>query len=246
MMRGSATLVVAALGIWLSATRGAAQASGKLPAAYVVVKGGLAPLGSVHADSEGASLGKGDNDKDIVVESHQADSGLNVAFAAEVGYLFSLQRYFALGPAFGVHTWRSDRARAAGEDTSTGLDLSVVPQARLPLSDSFELYVSLPLGITLSLLSEYKNWIEQPPNDMVGVAEDVDPSYGWGFGAYVGVRLLLTGSFGVLTELGYQRYAFSHNVEFRVAETVAAMGAGTTLNLSLVTQQLRWNVGVFF
>ena len=245
MTRGSATLVVALFGICLTAARGAAQTTSKLPEAYVTVKVGLAPVGSLNTDTEGASLGKGDNDKLIEFPSHQAESTLNVAFAAEVGYMFSLHPFFALGPALGVHTWQSNEGKSAGEGGSTGLDLSLVPQARLPVSDTFELYVSLPVSITLSLLGEYKRWVEEPNKDW-GEATDVDPSYGWGFGAYVGARLLIEGNFGVLTELGYQRYAFTHEAEFHVLESLDAMGTGTMLDLAMITQQLRWNVGVFF
>ncbi|HKP64770.1 MAG TPA: hypothetical protein VJV78_48880 [Polyangiales bacterium] len=245
MTRGSAIFVVAVVGTCFAAARGAAQTTPKLPEAYVSVKGGLAPVGSLNADTEGASLGMGDDGMPIEFPSHQGESALNVAFAAEVGYLFSLHPYLALGPALGVHTWQSNAGKSAGEGGSTGLDLSLVPQARLPLSDTFELYVSLPLGMTLSLLGEYKVWVEQPNHDW-GTANDVDPTYGWSFGAYVGARLLIEGNFGVLTELGYQRYAFTHRVEFQVLESKDMMGTGTTLDLALVTQQLRWNVGVFF
>jgi hypothetical protein len=239
MMRGSATLVVAVIGICLAASGGAAQTTTKLPAAYVAVKGGLAPAGSVNADAEGASLGDGDDNLPIVLEPVNGNSGLNVSFAAEVGYLFSLHPYFALGPAFGLHTWRSDQGSAEG--VSIGLDLSLVPQARLPVSETFEVYFSVPLGITLSLLNEYKAWVTGP-----GVAEDVDPTYGWSFGAYLGLRWAISGSFGLLTELGYQRYAFTHDVEFQVDVNRDKKGNGAIVALALVTQQLRWNVGVFF
>ena len=243
MMRGSAIFVVAVLGICLATTRGAAQTSPTLPPAYAAVKGGLAPLGGLSADHEGASFGDSNAGMPIVLDAAQGESGLNVSFAAEFSYLFSLHEFFALGPAIGMHTWQSEKAEAAGEGVSIGLDLSIVPQARLPLSEGFEVYVSLPLGITLSLLNEYTTWVQDP---MVGVAEDVDPTYGWSFGAYLGVRWAIHGSFGVLTEIGYQRYAFTHGVEFQVNESLDMVGIGDTVSLGLVTQQLRWNVGVFF
>ncbi|HKU37788.1 MAG TPA: hypothetical protein VJR89_06570 [Polyangiales bacterium] len=236
---------MAVFGVWLAATRGQAQSSASLPDSYLAVKLGLGFAGDLNVDAEGASLRKTNSDMFVNLDPVDATSGLGLSFAGEAAYLFGLHRNIALGPAWGLHTWRSNAAGDAGDGTSLGFELSLVTQARVPLGSRLELYVSLPLGMTFSILNEYKTWTNGPNGD-VGSAEDVDPTYGFVFGAYLGMRYAVSGTFGLLTELGYQRYAFTHPVEFRIDESEDPMGIGTTLDLGMVTQQVRWNVGVFF
>jgi hypothetical protein len=244
-MRGRLTIVVVSVGALLS-SRGAAQSEPHLPEQYLAVKVGLSIGGSVNVHSDGRTLKHSDGEQVIAVAPVDEKSNLaSASLAAEVDYLFSAHRYLALGGLFGLHSWHSEAADRTGEASSFGLDVGLVIQPRLPLSSRVEFYLSVPLSLTLSLLNEYKTWTERQHTDQ-GVAEDVDPAYGFGVGVMLGARYALRGRFGVLLELGYQRFAFTHDVNFRIGEDIDPMGSGTRLGLDLVTQQFRLNAGVFF
>jgi hypothetical protein len=245
-MRGSLTVVVVAIGLLLT-RRGAAQSEPQLPEQYLSVKLGLGLGGSIHVGSDGQTLRPTEDEADVIaIAPVDRKSDLkSAAFAGEVNYIFSLHRNLGIGGLWGIHTWRSNAAELMGEGTSFGVEVGAVIQPRLPLTNSFELYVALPISLTLDILNEYKAWGEIP-HVMEGTAEHVDPAFGYGLGALLGARYAITGHFGVLLEFGYQRFAFTHDVDFHVHEDRAAEGSGTTIGLNVVTQQFRANAGVFF
>jgi hypothetical protein len=244
-MRGCLTVVVIAIGLLLS-RRGAAQTEQQLPEQYLAVKLGIGIAGSASVSSDGQTLRPTDEGQPIVLAAVDSSSDLNSgAIAAEVDYIFSAHPYFGVGGLLGFHTWRSKAAEMTGEGTSFGLEVGLVLQPRLPLSKTFELYVSLPISLTLSVLNEYKAWAENT-HPMQGVAEDADPTYGYGLGALLGARYAISGQFGLLLEFGYQRFAFTHDVGFRVREDLDDMGSGTNIPLHVATSQFRLNAGVFF
>jgi hypothetical protein len=244
-MRGSLTIVVVAVGVLLS-SRGAAQSEPHLPEQYLAVKLGLSIAGSLDVHSDGHTLNRGEGEPPIKLEPVDKQSSLQSAsLAAEVDYMFSAHRLLALGALFGFQSWHSKAADLTKESTSYGFDVGLVIQPRLPLSSSFELYLSVPLSLTFDLLNEYKTWTDLQHVGKGG-AEDVDPAYGYGLGVLLGARYALSGRFGVLLEVGYQRFAFTHDVAFRIDDMVDPMGSGASLGLDMVTQQFRVNAGVFF
>jgi hypothetical protein len=253
-MRGSLTVVVIAIGLLLS-RRGAAQTEQQLPDQYLAVKLGIGIAGSVSASSDAQTLRPTDERDTIVLTALDGSSDLKSgAIAAEVDYIFSAHEYFGVGGLLGFHTWRSTAAEGTGEGTSLGFQVGFILQPRVPLSRNFELYVSLPISLTLSLLNEYKAWAEvtHPRLDagangaLQGVAEDADPTYGYGIGALIGARYAISGQFGLLLEFGYQRFGFTHDVAFRVSDALDNMGSGTNIALHTATSQFRLNAGVFF
>ena len=248
-MRCSLRIFAVALGLALAPRLAAAQ-SQELPGAYVAVKGSLGFLGSLNVQSDAKTLES--NAKmpiDLAAVDEQSDL-LSAAFGFDVSYVFGVHRFFGIAPLFGIHGWHSEEAEKHGEGASIVAEVGASLQPRIPLGSRFELYASFPLSLTLSFLNEYKTWTELQQTDAMmlpkGTAKDVDPSYGYGLGAYVGARYAITGRFGVLTELGYQRYAFTHGVEFQISPDLDVTGIGTTLDLACVVQQFRWNIGVFF
>lgn len=244
-MRGSLTVVVIVIGLLLP-RRGAAQTEPQLPEQYLSVKIGLGIAGSVSVSSDAQTLRANDADEPVVISALDSKSDLKSgAIAAEIDYIFSAHRYLGIGGLWGFHTWRSQAAEQLGEGTSLGFEVGVVIQPRLPLTPSFELYLSLPISLTLSILNEYKAWTDIP-HLAQGAAEDVDPTYGYGLGALVGARYSLSRHFGLLLEFGYQRFAFTHDVAFRVSEMEDPMGSGTNIGLAMATSQFRVNAGVFF
>jgi hypothetical protein len=221
------------------------------------VKLGLGVGGSVQVGSDAQTLRSSEDGGDpIVLAPVDATSDLkSPAFTAEVNYIFSVHRNLGIGGLWGFHTWRSEAAEVTREGTSLGVEVGAVIQPRLPVTENLELYLAIPISLTLSILKEYKAWAETPhvtpatqdmPEMPQGDAEHVDPAFGYGLGALVGARYALSRDFGVLLEFGYRRFAFTHNVDFRLSETLDNMGSGTTIGLATVTQQFRVNAGVFF
>jgi hypothetical protein len=251
-MRGSLSFVFVVLSLVSMPRLGVAQSDTSLPEQYLAIKGSLAFVGSVGVHTDAHTLEKGDDDAQIQVAALEDSSALTTpGLGAEIDYLFSAHRLLAVGGLFGMHTWHSKQADSNGEGTNFGFEVGVVIQPRLPLSSKFELYISLPITLTLSILNEYKTWTElrhfdPMTGDPQGTADDVDPNYGYGLGALLGARYAISGSFGVLTELGYQRFAFTHDVDFKISVALDKMGSGAELGVAAVTHQFRWNVGVFF
>jgi hypothetical protein len=245
-MRGSLIFVVVATGLSLS-SRVDAQSEPQLPQQYLSVKLGLSVAGSLSASSDAVTLKHDEGEPAVTVAPVDSKGDLqSPSFAAEVDYIFALHRYFGLGALLGFQTWHSKPAAdLLKEGGSYGFDAGAVLQPRLPIGSNFELYLSIPLSLTLSLLNEYKTWTELPHGTQ-GTAESVGPTFGLGLGVLVGARYALGSHFGLLLELGYQRYMFTHTVQFQISEEVDHDGSGTGLGLNLVTQQFRINAGVFF
>lgn len=238
-------VVVVAIGLGMSSP-GSAQSEPQLPRQYLAVKLGLSIGGSLAAHIDASTLKHSKVDAPFVLPAIDRDSRLKSASPlAEIDYLFAAYRHLALGPLLGLHSWRSETGEALGEATSLGFDVGLIVQPRLPLGPRFELYLSIPLSLTLSILNEYKAWTELQYLNK-GNAERVDPAYGWGIGAVLGARYALTSSVGVLLELGWQRYAVTHDVQFRSTDTPDDTGSGATLGLELATSQFRVNAGVYF
>lgn len=249
-MRGSlTTAVVLAIGL-LSSSKGSAQSEPRLPPQYLAIKLGLSLGGSAHIHSDPTRLREDADDPGVELSEFDRSNGLKSASPlAEVDYLFGAHPYFALGPLLGFHSWHSSAASSIGEGTSFGVDFGVILQPRLPISSSFELYVSVPISLTLSFLNEYKIWTELQHFQgamMQGTAEEVDPAYGYGIGVLIGARYAITSGLGVLLEFGWQRYAFTHDVQFRVSTNIDSMGSGEAIDLSVATSQFRLNAGIFF
>jgi hypothetical protein len=221
------------------------HAAPALTEAYVSFKATLAFAGSLGASTPSYV------DQSQPVAAFEATGPLGSAFGAAVQYTFAPHRYFGLGGQLGVQSWRSDVAASGGQGRSVMVDLAVVPQGRVPLGRRFELYLAVPLGLSLSVLSEAESWIAQHPSPRLGPVEDIDPRYGWTIAALLGARIAISRSFGALLEVGYIRHQVTHSVDVRfISETAqgAAMQeqAGIGLDLGVVTEQLSCNLGIFF
>jgi hypothetical protein len=178
------------------------------------------------------------------VTASDADSD---EYDAEVGigggilYMHPLHRYFALGARFAVQTWRSD----SNADTSRNIafDLSLIPQVRIPLSRTVELYLSVPVGLTFDLLNEIDAAVNFP-NLMTGASVDADPGFGWNLAFMFGSRFAVSRDVGLFAEIGYALHSVSHDVHSRLE---VGGGAGeVVVNLDVLWSQIALNVGVSF
>jgi hypothetical protein len=159
-------------------------------------------------------------------------SDADVTFGGGFAYMAPLHRYFVLGGQLALQSWRTSNGN--GSRNLMG-DLTVVPQGRLPVTHDVELYVSVPIGISLDFLN-------QVGANVSGIANvDADPAVGFTFSVLAGARFGLSDNFGLLAELGYTLHSFSHSV------TAQALGVtATTGNIDVDIEQLALNLGVFF
>jgi opacity protein-like surface antigen len=162
-----------------------------------------------------------------------------LTFGGGVAYMVPLQRYFALGARLAIQWWRSSGAdRDLHADRNVTGDLALVPQARWPLTRDVELYVSLPIGVSLDFLNEYHF---DTPN---GGSSDADPAFGLALSILAGVRFALGDSFGVLVEAGYARHSFSHDLTLQIRSF--GVSERSIRNLDIDLEQLALSAGAWF
>lgn len=104
------------------------------------------------------------------------------------------------------------------------LDISPVLKGRLPLlNDKLELYVLLPIGLSVSV----------PPDDANTAVGQVDTGVGWNAGLQVGASYLVHEGFGLTFEIGWQGRGTTN---------------GTQINADLTTtsHQFAMNIGMFY
>jgi hypothetical protein len=183
----------------------------------------------------------GGNVAGLTVNASASDD-LEPTYGVGAQLMHPLHRYFVLGGLFAVQSWQSNAGDNANAARNTLLDLSLVPQGRLPITHEIELYLALPLGLSLDFLNEISAYAGALG---ASVAVSADPAVGFNLGLLFGVRFALAKSFGLLAELGYTRHGFSHDLKGQVSIPVIAT-AGVSTNIDYTLQQVALNLGVFF
>lgn len=157
----------------------------------------------------------------------EGSDDLELSYGLGVAYVKPLHDYFALGAQLSLLSWQTDASERADLDRNLLVDLSLVPQLKLAVLESLELYVAVPVGLTLDFIGE---------DDFAGLAE-VGTGFGFNVAVLAGARVAITEGFGLVGELGYAYHAFTHATE-------TALGDGPDLEIS--TGQLALNLGGYF
>jgi hypothetical protein len=184
----------------------------------------------------------GDVDASVGNSNTSASSDAELTFGGGFGYMVPLHRYFVLGGQLSVQSWQSKAGDNANADRNVMGDLTLVPQGRLPLTHDIELYVAVPIGLSLDFLS--RSQVTAGVGGIGGASVDVDPALGFTVSFMAGARFALADSFGLLAELGYSLHSFSHSVTGTVNVLGASAGASTDLDIDI--GQFALNAGVFF
>jgi hypothetical protein len=172
---------------------------------------------------------------DVGLGNLSASGDAELTFGGGFAYMVPLHRYFVLGGQLAVQSWQTKAGDNANAGRNVMGDLTVVPQGRLPLTHDVELYLAMPIGLSLDFLN-------QANVDVAGVANvDIDPAVGFTISFMAGARFGLSESFGLLAELGYSLHSFSHSASAQAA------GVGVSLNnVDIDIGQFALNAGVFF
>lgn len=148
---------------------------------------------------------------------------LSPSFGLAGQYVYPIIPFFAVGGMLGVTSWRSSAEGDGGRNLN--LDLAVVPIGKYAVLDDLELFVSLPIGLTLNFLNEdASNSQLFIPLLRTGGGTNVDAGAALGFMLEItaGARYALSESFGLTGELGYSLHTVSHTVEVATVITSPA------------------------
>lgn len=158
-----------------------------LSVAALLVLGGISPAAADVGDHDigatrlhgGLWLGFG-GDADVDGDNEFAGD-LETTVGGQFGVDRLVSRYFSVGAEA-----RIGRVGWQQFDNSKLIDLDFKPRLMLPVTESFELYAAVPVGVTIPALSE--------------VANAPDGKTGWNIGAGAGATLFLTDHFGINAE----------------------------------------------
>ncbi len=156
---------------------------------------------------------------------------LHPTFGGGFEYMHPLHRYFVLGGLFGIHSWQT----SGGGSRNLMLDLSLVPQGRFPVTPDVELFLGLPVGLTLDFLNNASA-------SAAGVNVSAGTGVGFNLALLFGARFALSKSVGLLAEIGYTLHDFSHTI--KVQTPIAGISASASADYTL--EQLALNAGVYF
>jgi hypothetical protein len=176
------------------------------------------------------------------------DSSLGVSFGLGAQYVVPLHEYFSLGGTLDFLSWQS----AAGSDSDGGrnllFDLAVLPEGKYAIDRQLELYLAVPIGLSLDFLNEANsnNGLIRTPLGSTGlISYDAGAGVGLIIGFLLGARYQLTDSVGLLAELGYIHRNFSHTVKANLGAVVGAnVSAESDVSVSL--GQFGLNLGAYF
>jgi hypothetical protein len=167
--------------------------------------------------------------------SREDDLELTYGLAGQ--YMVPLHRYFALGGQLGFLTWRSQPLDSNADIArNVAFDLAVVPQGRVQVATGFELYLAIPIGVTLNLLNQADRTDATRSLRFEGNA-----GIGFTIAAMLGARLGITPGFGAFAEIGYAYRTIGHNVTVYFGDSEIG-----NVDLDVSLGQFAVNLGVFF
>jgi hypothetical protein len=184
-------------------------------------------------------LGLG-GDVDVSAGNTSASGNAEPAFGGGIAYMVPLHRYFVLGGQLALLSWKAKNNGNTNNDRNLMGDLTVVPQGRLPLTHDVELYVAVPIGVSLDFLNQVSAGVA----GVASASVDADPAVGFTVSFLAGARFALADSFGLLAELGYSLHSFSHDVS--VSANVGGLGGSVSTSVDVDIGQFALNAGVFF
>jgi hypothetical protein len=122
-------------------------------------------------------------------------------FGGAVHYEHPLMKYFVLGGLVGLQSWNTELGNDQGLDRSMFIDVSVLPKARVALNERVELYIAVPVGITISFAD----------GASLG-GSDANTGFGWNLQPMFGGQFAIIDGFGIMGEMGYMLHSFSHTL----------------------------------
>ena len=175
-------------------------------------------------------------DGEIVHPEFTFDGDTEVDLGGELSYTHPLLPSFSLAGRLTGHTFEWLFGFATRRDVVASL--SIAPQARLSLSESFELYASLAVGVAVLWTGALDPAMSQAPDG----SRASEFGLGWHLAPVAGVRTAADRHVGVFFEVGASLQQFSHEVGVLIND------AGTTVPNTTQTSivQLVVTLGPYF
>jgi hypothetical protein len=212
---------------------------------YIAIKVTLGIAGSASLKSDSISIGG------IAATADQAvkrSDDLEVSYGLAAQYMVPVHQYFVIGGLLGITSWQSsgswtikDRGNVDA-NRNIAVDIAAVPEGRIALMKNLELYLAVPVGLTIDWLNELDN--SASVGGLAGAKVEGNTAVGFMISVLLGVRLAVANNFGFFTELGYIHRQFSHEVTGGVS--VGTNGISAKANADIATGQFALNIGAYF
>lgn len=198
-----------------------------------------------------AKLGFGGVDMTPEDSNVSFTSGLSPSFGLAGQYVYPLHEFFAVGGMLGITSWRSSEGGDGGRNLN--FDLAVLPVGKYAVLENLELYLTLPLGLTLDFLNEVdsRNGLFSPLlGGGGGTKIEGGGSVGFMISLLVGARYALSHSMGLLAELGWEHHAVTHGIEASIElatmNGTVTVGTPRKVDYSVVWDQFVIHLGAYF
>ncbi len=182
----------------------------------------LAPAGNASAQQGGTDLrafgqlylglaGEVDAEVEALGTSSQNEVDLDASPGFGAGVDFGLHEYVALGGLFRFLSMSSDDIVVGPyviDVDVTVLDFDLLPRLRYPFDKKGEIYLAVPVGLSL----------------FIPDADDADDELGWNISMVIGGLYAVSDNFGLFAEIGY----FVHNGS--TSRTVLGIDVETSLS----------------
>ena len=144
---------------------------------------------------------------------------MHASAAFGLQYEYPIHRYILVGGLLGFGTWNNSFLNDSRIERSWFVDVDVVARARYPLMDGkIELYVSLPLGLSVSPLDDKLG-------DLTGT--DWSTGIGWNIGLHAGVQWYFYRFLGAFFEFGWTYRGFGGRTTERLGGLTGEYDWGT-------------------
>ena len=155
------------------------------------------------------------------------DADLDPTFGGAVHYEHPIVELFVLGAYAGIQSWNTTVGNDLGLGRSTLIDISVLPKVRVALNERLELYIAVPVGLTIDFAD----------GASLG-GSDANTGIGWNLQPMFGGQFAIVDGFGIMGEMGYMLHKFSHTL------TPSTPGASEA-DVDVDMQQFLITAGVF-
>lgn len=175
----------------------------------------------------GARLGFGGEVETDPEGGMKSDDDLLTTFGGQIGADYVVMDYVALGAELRVAGLNSDGRDDADIGRDLFVDVLIKPRVRYPVLDTFEVYGTLPLGVTfISVNGDLEDKLEA---GVGGASVDVSAGPGFTLGVGAGATYFMTQHVGINAEMAYLLYWYS--TEAKVSFAGGSMKSESDISL---------------
>ncbi len=147
---------------------------------------------------------------EVAYETNNAEN--DVDLEATIGFApfieYKLHKYISVGGLFGVNFWLDENMDAGNLDRNTLLDIDALVRVHYPfLKGKMELYVALPVGLTVSIPSD------EVEDGYKAAGQELKTGIGANVSLLAGVAYTVWRQLDLFLELGWVLHYAKHDIE---------------------------------